>query len=287
MRSTHPLLIPVHLLVACFCAANLRADNVFPDKGLEAAVRAEVFEKRYNQEPITVEDVKNISRVVGRGKGIKSLEGLQHCKEVMLLDLENNEIADLSPIKELKLLQSVTLAGNKITDLAPLEGLTKMQLLDISRNQVTDLNPVKGMENLRDLWAADNQIKSLDPVRELKKVWSIDVAGNGITDLGPVASLKWLTTLDAQRNAITSLDPLKGLTELDFLLLQKNKIEDLGLLVEMCQKDAAGDKRFAPYLQLYLEGNPLSDKAKGEQAEQLKAVGVRLFLEDPKPQASK
>ncbi len=29
------------------------ADDLFPDKGLEAAVRYEVFAKRYNQEPLT------------------------------------------------------------------------------------------------------------------------------------------------------------------------------------------------------------------------------------------
>ncbi len=53
-------------------------DSIFPDKGLESAVRQEVFAKRYNQEPITKEDVKNISQVHGKGLGIKSLAGLEH-----------------------------------------------------------------------------------------------------------------------------------------------------------------------------------------------------------------
>ncbi len=283
MRLPVRMFAVVNLMLVWFSASLVHADNLFPDKGLEAAVRAEVFEKRYNQEPLTAEDVKNISRVVGRGKAIKSLEGLQHCKEVMLIDFENNEIVDLTPMKDLGLLQSVTLAGNKIKDITPLAGLVKMQLLDISRNEISDLSAIKGMENLRDLWAADNQIKSLEPVKDLKKVWSVDIAGNGLSDLAPVAQLKWLTTLDAQRNAIKDLSPISKLTELDFLLLQKNQIEDLGVLVEMCEKDAKGDRRFAPYLQLYLEGNPLQDKAKGEQVEQLKKLGVKVFLEDPKP----
>ncbi len=283
MRSIFGLLVAFTALTPL----TVVADGLFPDKALEAAVRAEVFEKRYNQEPLTADDVKNISRVVGRGKGIKSLEGLQHCKEVMLVDFENNEITDVGPLKELKLLQSVTLAGNQITDIGPLAELTKVQLLDVSRNKVSDLNPVKAMSNLRDLWAADNQITSLEPVKELKKVWSLDVAGNKVTDLAPVAGLNWLTTLDVQRNEVSSLEPLRGLTELDFLLLQKNKIEDLGVLVEICKKDGEGERRFAPYLQLYLEGNPLKDAAKGEQVEQLKSIGVRVYLEDPKPQSAK
>ena len=42
-----------------------KAVSAFPDKALEEAVRREVFEKRYNKQPITKDDVANISRVVG------------------------------------------------------------------------------------------------------------------------------------------------------------------------------------------------------------------------------
>jgi hypothetical protein len=102
------------LALSClfFSASIGWAQDLFPDKGLEAVVRREVFEKRYNSEPLTADDVKNISQVIGKGKGIKSLEGLQHCKALMKLDLENNEIADLTPIKDLKLLQSIDWSGS-------------------------------------------------------------------------------------------------------------------------------------------------------------------------------
>ncbi|MBM3967731.1 MAG: leucine-rich repeat domain-containing protein, partial [Planctomycetes bacterium] len=128
--------------------------DLFPDKALEAAVRREVFEKRYNAEPITAEDVKNISQVVGKGKGIKSLEGLQHCKALMKLDLENNEIVDLNPIRELKLLQSIDLANNKIQSLEPLTGLVAVQYLHIANNGIEDIAPLTGMVKLQSLYAS-------------------------------------------------------------------------------------------------------------------------------------
>ena len=46
--------------------------------------------------------------------------------------------------------------------------------------------------------------------------------------------------------------------------------------VRAAQEDARGPQRFAPFLRLYLEGNPLSDAAKGEQLSALKAAGVRV-----------
>jgi Leucine-rich repeat (LRR) protein len=246
--------------------------SIFPDPALEAAVRHEVFAKRNNQEPILAEDVRNISRVVGKKKGIKSLEGLQHCHALMLIDLEDNEIADLKPIAELKRLQSVTLAGNKIKDLTPLENLTAMQLLDLSRNEVEDLTPLKQMANMRTLYVANNQLKTLDPVAELTKIWSLDASHNQLTELGPVGKLKWLTTLQITGNQIESLAPLAELRELDMLLMENNHITDLGPLVEMCRQDIEGEKRFAPYLDIYLSENPIADKESA--IEQLTSFGV-------------
>ncbi len=248
---------------------------IFPDKALEKAVRAEVFSKRNNDEPITADDVRKISRVVGKKKGIKSLEGMQHCHAIMLIDLEDNEIVDLKPIAELKRLQSVTLAGNKIQDIKPIENLKAMQLLDLSNNQVKDLAGLKQMSNLRTLYVADNQLSSLEPLAGLSKIWSIDASNNKITDLSPVEKLNWLTTLQITGNQVESLAPLSDLHELDMLLMAKNKVADLGPLVEMCRKDAEGKKRFAPYLKVYLGDNPITDKDK--VTETLKSFGVDVF----------
>ncbi len=249
--------------------------SVIADPGLEAAVRAEVYEKRHNAEPITVEDLKNISRVIGRGKKIKDLSGLEHCAALMSIDLTDNEISNLAPLSKLTRLQSVMLANNQIADLGALKELTAMQLLDLSGNKVTDLAALSGMKNLRTLYVARNQLTSLQPIAELSKIWSLDASANQLTDLAPVSGLAWLTTLDVRQNQIKSLEPLAPLRELKYLLLSGNQIADLTSLVAMCRKDAEGEKRFAPYLQLYIQDNPLSDAAK-QQLDELKSVGVRV-----------
>ena len=57
---------------------------------------------------------------------------------------------------------------------------------------------------------------------------------------------------------------------------KRNKIADLTPLVEAAQADAKGDRRWAPYLRLFLAGNPLSEDAKTKQLAALKEAGVRL-----------
>ena len=61
-------------------------------------------------------------------------------------------------------------------------------------------------------------------------------------------------TLDLKDNRITDVAPLAKQTELGMLFLERNQIADLSPLVQVAKKDAEGEKRFAPYLELYLAG---------------------------------
>lgn len=262
------------LVVASPLGARVWSQSVFPDKALEAAVRAEVFAKRYNQEPITADDVKQISQVVAKGKGITNLEGMQHCKAIALIDLENNQIHDLGPLKELNHVQSLNLAGNQIESISALEAQVQMQYLELSRNQIEDLTPLRKMANMRSLYLSENRIANLSAVAELPKVGTLYVAKNPISDWSPIGKLKWLHSLDASHCKIQSLEFLKPLRQLSYLMLVNNEIQDLAPLADMCEVEKDELNRFAPFLQLYIQGNKIPDE--DPQLNRLREYGVRL-----------
>jgi Leucine-rich repeat (LRR) protein len=85
--------------------------------------------------------------------------------------------------------------------------------------------------------------------------------------------------LDLRENQVEDLSPLSGLTELRHLMLDRNKITSLAVLVEMAKKDLEGPKRFAPFWNIYLEGNPLGEDAQ-QQLEELKSLGARIHLKE-------
>src|SRR5687768_13406450 len=118
------LVLIASLLAAFSLAGAVRGDDLFPDKNLEAVVRQQVFEKRNKTEPLVEADVVNVAIISGKGKKITNLAGLEKCKSLLSLDLENNEIADLAPIKDLKQIQQLIIAKNKIQSVAPLAELT-------------------------------------------------------------------------------------------------------------------------------------------------------------------
>lgn len=260
-------------------ASNSRGDDLFPDKNLEAVVRHEVFEKRTSKEPLVEADVVNISTIKGNGKGIANLKGLEACRSLAALDLADNNIEDLTPIQGLKKIQTITLKKNKIKDIAPLAELTALQYIDIESNEVSDLKPLVKLENLRNLYADHNKISDLTPLTELKKMVSIYLKANQVTDLKPLAGLRWLERLDVSGNGLSDIGPLAELTEWRYLFLQNNKLTDLSVLIKMGQKDKEAKQRFAPFWNIYLAKNELSDEAKSKQIEELKKFARTVDLE--------
>src|SRR3984893_11317220 len=73
-----------------------------PDKNLEAAVRAVIFEKKDKTDEITDDDLKKVFVLEARGKGIKDLSGMEKCVNLLQLNLTKNEISDVSALKEIK-----------------------------------------------------------------------------------------------------------------------------------------------------------------------------------------
>lgn len=253
-----------------------REISIFPDKNLEAVVRRSVFSKRGNDEPLTAKDVEKVSTIEGKGKGIRDLRGLEACVSLALLDLEDNDIADIDPIMELTRLQSINLAKNRIGDLTAIKKLDRIQYLHLADNRIVDLEPLSGLRNLRTLYLSNNKVRDLSPIASLEKIWSLSLDGNRVASLDPIRKMKWLSSLDVRGNGLSDIKPIVNLSELKYLVIENNQLKELSPLVEMAKADAEGDRRFSPFWRIYLAGNPLEDDAKESIAEIVK-LGGRVF----------
>ena len=128
------------------------------------------------------------------------------------------------------------------------------------------------MTNLASLYLGNNQITDISPIVKLPRLASLYLDRNRIKSIAGIGHLGGLTALSLNSNAISDLAPLDGLTNLFYLFLENNKVHDLTPLVNMAKKDIEGEKRFAPFLNLYVKGN----STKGSQKAKLKEFGVRL-----------
>src|SRR5205823_4998481 len=91
-----------------------------------------------------------------------------------------------------------------------------------------------------------------------------------------------LSLLKLSGNQIADITPLAKPLSCRMLILENNKLTDLEPFVAAVKADAAGEKRFAPFLRLYLNGNPLCATVKTTQFDALKAAGVKIDFGDMK-----
>lgn len=255
--------------------APVPAKPIFADKNLENAVRKFVFEKRDNDKPLVEADLVNLSTIQANSQGITNLLGLEKCVNLASLDIAGNKISDLSPLKGLSKLQYLNLATNLVVDVSPLADVRALQYLELTKNKVKEIRPLAGLTNMASLYLAANAISDVSIVSKLTKLASLYLDSNKIKTIPPLKDLRGLMSLSLSGNTISDLGPLNGITPYH-LFLENNRIKDLTPLVIMAKTDADGEKRFAPFLNLYIKGNPLSSKAKSTQLSQLKEIGVRL-----------
>jgi internalin A len=273
-QITAPAALAAALLLSNAWSGPARAASPFPDKNLEAAIRDVL--KHEPKVELTDEKLQNVYILEASGKDIKDLTGLEKCKNLASLKLDKNKISDIKALKDLTNLELLDLSNNAIKDVAPLANLKGLQFIDLSGNQVEKLDALGGLTALTSLYLGGNAIKDIGPLAALTKLWTLSVPKNQIKDLKVLEKLTKLSTINLSDNQVEDLSPLAKQTEMKLLMIERNKIKDLKPLADASKADAAGPKLFAPYLRLFLAGNPLSDAAKSAQTEALKAAGVRI-----------
>ncbi|OYW21776.1 MAG: hypothetical protein B7Z55_05450 [Planctomycetales bacterium 12-60-4] len=258
------------------------ADVEIPDANLDTVIREILKKKQIDKldkaKKITEEDLATIYIFDASKRDIENIAGLDKCKNLAQVKLTGNRIKDVTPLAECTNIQSLDLAKNQIADIAPLGKLVKLQYLQLEDNQVPNIEPVAALKALSALYLSRNQVESVAPVAELPKLTSLYLEKNKVSDIAPLASVIWLSSLDLKDNQVKDVTPLASLTELRWTFLERNQITEIAPLVAAAKKDAEGDKRYAPYWNLYLSGNPLNDAAKGDLAT-LKQIGVRVHYE--------
>ena len=181
---------------------------------------------------VLLSDVWEIRELSLANCGIRSIEGLQEMTNLQYLDLNFNEVEDLSPLAHLTGLKTLRLQGNAVRDIRPLSGLVLLEELDIGSNSVSDMTPLEKLERLSVLSVSHNPVSGEDLVRILQALplRSVDLSGLGLTECGWLSAFEDLEELYISNNEITDITPVSFLTRLNRLYMSGNKIQDISSL---------------------------------------------------------
>lgn len=97
---------------------------------------------------------------------LESLDGIEACRYVRVVDLTNNNLTDLTELGHIRQVERLYLANNHIGMIDALSKLVVLQVLDISFNDVDDLSPLFELNHLNYLNVMGNRV----PAWQLEKL---------------------------------------------------------------------------------------------------------------------
>ncbi|MGL6187033.1 MAG: immunoglobulin-like domain-containing protein [Clostridium chrysemydis] len=200
-------------------------DNVIKDDNLREAIN-NYFNNDPNK-PITKSELESMEILSIGAYNVKSLDGLQYCKNLKELDITLNQIEDISPIKNLINLKKLQITANNIKDINDLSNLSSLESLDISSDKISDISPIKRLLKIKDLDISNNQISDISDLINLDCMKSLNISYNNISDIDSIKNLIKIMKLDISNNQISDISVLSNLDSLEYLDASYNKISDI------------------------------------------------------------
>jgi len=174
--------------------------------------------------PLTEEESAKIIETAIR-KAIKKPTGeltKADLEKVTKLILDNNQLTDVTALKELTQLTRLLLSGNRLTDVTVLKELTQLTEVNLTRNQLTSVKGLEKLTKLKWLKLYDNKLTSVKVLEKLTQLKYLFLHDNQLTSVKGLEKLTQLKYLYLMYNQLTSVKGLEKLTQLTRLHLQGN-----------------------------------------------------------------
>jgi|GEM_PF-6473402 hypothetical protein len=125
--------------------------------------------------------------------------------------------------RDLKNELALDLTNQGISDLRPLRGLTQLRILKLDQNEIRNLDPIDTLTRLQELSARRNSIGNIEQLTAHPSLRVLDLAYNRIIDLSPLTGVTQLSQLKLQGNLFTGNQGLEN-RSFDVLYLNENQI---------------------------------------------------------------
>ena len=157
-----------------------------PDAGLRNAIVDALGLNDSDRIPASA--LAGLRHLEAEAAGVEDLSGLECARNLQILILDDNQIADVTALVGLTALVELNLNDNQIADVSALAGLTALVELNLSGNQITDVSALAGLTALKDLDLEENQITDVTALAGLTALEELDLEDNQIADIAPLVA---------------------------------------------------------------------------------------------------
>lgn len=122
----------------------------------------------------------------------------------------NVEIADISFVKDMTELDSISGEYTQVDDISALEGKTKLKSVFFGDSSVTNISPIAGATGLNKVGFNRCNIENIDALTDKPDLEMVCLTGCGLKSIEPLANSKRLKYLYLGLNRLTDISALSG-----------------------------------------------------------------------------
>lgn len=182
----------------------------------------------------------NLTYLNLNNKQVADVSPLSKLTNLTLLWLSNTQVANVSPLSKLTNLTLLWLSNTQVTDVSPLAKLTNLTELSLDNTQVADVSPLAALTNLTELSLNNTQVKDVTPLAGLTNLTDLWLGGTPLKDVSSLAKFTNLTLLWLSNTQVKVLSPLAKLTNLTDLGLNNTQVKDVSPLAALSNLTSLG-----------------------------------------------
>lgn len=143
------------------------------------------------------------------------------------LKLYSLKISNLDFLDDFKDLLILNLSNNQLKSIEAIKNLPQLIHLDINENLIEDISPIADLKFLNVLSIGSNPIKDLSCISKFQKLTWLSVNNLGIKNLDFIAGLSELSFLSAINNFIEDISTLSNFRNLQYFFFKSNLIRQI------------------------------------------------------------
>ncbi|XP_056654562.1 leucine-rich repeat and IQ domain-containing protein 1 isoform X3 [Monodelphis domestica] len=174
----------------------------------------------------TLSECTSLQFLTLRHCGLTALEGLNNCKKLKYIDVQENQIQVIN-CENLENLCILLLNDNEITSFHGLDGCSNLRNIEVSYNKITRIGGLESLKSLQQLIVDHNLLMSTRGLCSVPTIIHLDCSYNNLTKVEGITDCGLLQILKLQGNYLNELPSLKNHVLLRELYLDDNSISTL------------------------------------------------------------
>lgn len=283
MKKILILMIVITIGFYATFANSIKAEEIktmveqFPDQKLRDEICV-ILDKK-ETDTISITEAEGIKSLMINNVGIKNIEGLEIFKNLIMLDIADNEVKEIpDKFEVLQNLRILIINNNQISNLGKgITNLKGLEVLDASNNLISKISTdIRKLEKLEQLQLQNNMIEEIPvEISSLESLELLVLEGNKIAKLPKeIGKLNNLTILDLGKNEIEEIPfEIGSLKKLYFLDFSENRI---------CKMDIQLFNKLGSIKAVYLFGQNYDEKIQNSSIinQELRIKGLEIYILD-------